>query len=70
MPAPKRPNLGPAHDAWRLKGGRRSTKVMRFTLPGELADLLEGMPKEDRDEIVERALKAYKRRQKTEGDTD
>ena len=40
----------------RLPDDYRWTKPMRFTLPVELADKLENMPKKKRDELLTKAL--------------
>ncbi len=70
MPAPNRPNVGPANEKRRLKGGLRYTKTMRFTLPGELADQLEAMTGPERNALVEQALKARRRSARIAPDAD
>lgn len=41
----------------KLPEGQRYTKLIRFTLPCELADKLEALPKADRDKLMIEALK-------------
>jgi hypothetical protein len=43
-----------------LPAGVRYTKPIRFSLPESLAELLENLPKEERDQVIQEALESLR----------